>query len=216
MKTAIFTLIGRLMVKSLVFGMCGLGLVNGQPHKLTSLGLVCQSAKDCDGVGCDDGKVQPSYTWPMVNCQNCIGISNDALWRNPCPQCGRSRKVRSSNFTPPKPKTCQKCQGVGMLSFGPRFQVADADLPDQMMWFSAGNACLSLGDGWRLPTAGELRGMYGFLHRKGKGNFQGYLYWSSSEYDEHHAWYFNFETGEFNYGLPKALTKHVRAVRTLP
>lgn len=203
MKTTIYTWIGRIIVVSFVFGMCGLGLVKGQPHKSTSLGLVCQSVKDCDGARCEDGQI-------YVTCQNCIGISNDALWRNPCPQCGRSRKVRVVDGK------CQKCQGSGKLPFGPRFQVADADFPELMNWYDAKAACRTLGGGWRLPTKEELTGMYEFLHRKGKGNFQDDSYWSSSNGDSGDAWSVFFQlSGVYGLGT-KNDDSRVRAVRALP
>ena len=189
---------------SFVFGICGLGLVKGQPHKSTSLGLVCQSAKDCDGARCEDGKI-----YGQVTCQNCIGISNDALWRNPCPQCGRSRKVRAVVGK------CQKCQGSGILSFGPRFQVADADFPQEMHWNDAMKACSSLGDGWRLPTKEELKGMYELLHRKGRGNFKDEYYWSGSQVNPGRAWLMFFGDGGVDDGN-KDISHQVRAVRTLP
>ena len=192
------------MVMTLVFGISSLGLVNGQPHKSTSLGLVCQSAKDCDGAGCRGGKLYGSVT-----CQNCIGISNDALWRNPCPDCGKSRKVQKAVGK------CQKCQGVGRLSFGPRFQVADADFPKEMNWKDAMDACSSLGGGWRLPTIEELTGMYELLHKKGKVNFQDYFYWSSSQAKPNDVWSLRFDGIYSDYhGLDIGLG--VRAVRTLP
>ena len=101
------------------------------------------------------------------------------------------------------------------MPFGPRFQVADADFPEQMNWYDAVAACRTLGGGWRLPTKEELTGMYEFLHRKGKGNFQGDSYWSSSEYDADNAWYFYFVNGQASNGsyYDEDDTEQVRAVR---
>ena len=103
------------------------------------------------------------------------------------------------------------------MTFGPRFQVADADFPDndfpeKMNWDDAVAACRTLGGGWRLPTKEELTGMYEFLHLKGKGNFSNTRYWSSSEDDAEYAWCFYFDGGlaHSNY---KTYTRQVRAVR---
>ena len=229
---------------SFVFGICGLGLVNGQPYKSTSLGLVCQSAKHCDGAGCRQGEVekvittkktekQAKYKTVSVRCPECIGVSKDALWNKPCPRCGKSQFISKyvlegyvyvpvSNNSYFK-ENCQKCQGSGILSFGPHFQVADADFPEvvidkDMYAFS------SLGDGWRLPTKEELKGMYELLHRKGRGNFEKVWYWSS---DNRNGFHFakglfhsdpdpdmdEYSAGLFDPGLLKA---RVRLVRALP
>jgi len=172
--------------------------------------LFCHLTKKCDDQGCENGKIYGVFT-----CKNCKRFSDDALWSNPCPKCGRSRKVKAVVGK------CKKCQGIGFLSFGPRFQVADADFPEKMKWDDAMNACRSLGDGWRLPAKEELKGIYNFLYKNGKGNFLEDSYWSSSEKDASYAWVFNFKYGKANnhYGINgggKNNTRHVRAVRTLP
>ena len=101
------------------------------------------------------------------------------------------------------------------MSFGPRFQVADADFPEEMKWDNAMNACSSLGDGWRLPTKEELNGMYEFLHREGKCNFQNAWCWSSSQNYSVSAWDMGFYIGSV-YASSKNYNFQVRAVRDLP
>ena len=153
--------------------------VSGQTHKTTNLGFVCQSKKECKRCN-GSGKIQPNYTWPMITCPECIGVSNDALWKNPCPSCGRSRKIRSRDFNPPGQVTCPSCNGKGNFKYGPRLQVADRDFPNQMSWQEAMVSSQSLGNGWRLPTIDELNGIYSILHKNGKGEFSNEEYWSST------------------------------------
>lgn len=176
MKTTIFIWIGRLMVTTLAFGISGLGLVNGQPHKSTSLGLVCQSAKYCDGVRCNLGKVERTFTRKVtekrakykavtVRCAECEGVDKNTLRLNPCPRCRNSlfmpkRVFDGYEYVPVTKKqnvfeNCTKCKGWGNLQFGPRFQVADADFPKKMNWDDAVTACRSLG-GW-VETADRIR-----------------------------------------------------------
>jgi len=85
-----------------------------------------------------------------------------------------------------------------------------------MKWDDAMNACRSLGGGWRLPTKEELKGMYEFLHRKGKGNFQNAWYWSSSQVDSGNAWGVDFGNGGHNSHLGMSNGYQVRAVQYLP
>jgi len=217
-----------------------LGLVNGQSHKSTSLGLECQSAKDCDGAGCYDGKVgrvittnktekRAKYKTVSVRCPECVGIDKNFLWIKPCSRCGISQFIHNYvldgyEYVPVTNKhtvkeNCQKCQGVGRLSFGPRFRVADADFSKKMNWKDAMDSCSSLGDGWRLPTKEELTGMYEFLHMKGKGNFKDRYYWSSSQYTLDYAWHMSFYGGTVYNDYDdsyKNFNALVRAVRDLP
>ncbi len=91
--------------------------------------------------------------------------------------------------------------------------VADADI-GEMNWEQAKTACANLGNGWRLPTKEELEVIYKELHKKGKGNFPDYWYWSSTQVDAHGAWRVNFTDGTTNhYG--KGYYLRVRAVRDL-
>jgi len=238
MKTSIFTWIGRLMVMPFIFGMCGLGLVNGQPQKSTSLGLVCQSGKDCDGAGCSNGKVErvittnktekrAKYKTVSIRCPECVGVDKNTLWIKPCPRSGKSQFINDYvlegyEYVPVTnehtvKENCQKCQGGRIMPFGPRFQVADADFPEELKWDDAMDACSSLGDGWRLPTKEELRGMYAFLYNKGKGNFQKNWYWSSSSHSGSSGAYgVTFDGGIVWSGIKGSDDGQVRAVRALP
>ena len=97
---------------------------------------------------------------------------------------------------------------------GAELQVAIQDFPNPMSWDKAERACSELGSGWRLPTKEELEAMYIQLHKKGQGNFNYQHYWSSTEYDDGHAWDFGFNDGaaKVNY---KGYTYYARAVRAL-
>jgi len=206
-------------------GSKNVGQVNGQPHKSTSLGLVCNLRKTCEVNNCLLGFIQGSIT-----CKRCIGVSNDALWHNPCPDCGRSRKVWGNI------RKCDKCD-FGNIPGG-RLQVADADFPEEMSWYDAQSACTSLGPGWRLPTIPELKAMHKQLHSQGKGNFhtsssvkkygyhwsidKGYREGMDGTFKSCHS--FRFDASYSNilidndtdlYGNPTIEKGWVRAVRTL-
>jgi hypothetical protein len=110
-----------------------------------------------------------------------------------------------------------------VFTLGHKFQVADADYTERLDWYDAKYVFSNFGGGWRLPTKEELRGMYEFLHLKGKGNFSNTRYWSSSEYDAENAWSFGFDDGQAYgyygknvYGSKTYYTNQVRAVRALP
>jgi len=99
---------------------------------------------------------------------------------------------------------------------GETMQVAKEDLPHLMTWDDAMSACQNLGNGWRLPSVGELQEMYE-LHKQGKGNFKNELYWSSSQDNSGVAWNVSFSDGIVrNYGVNKDFLARVRAVRALP
>lgn len=88
-------------------------------------------------------------------------------------------------------------------------QVYPTDL-GKMNWETAMKACANLNDGWRLPTKEELTLLYnnsGIL-----GGFANINYWSSTEYDNVHAWFQDFGTG-FQFSFNKYYTFYVRAVR---
>jgi hypothetical protein len=67
-------------------------------------------------------------------------------------------------------------------------------------------------DDWFLPSKDELKLLYLNLFAKKPGNFNGILYWSSSEYGDLHAWLQDFYTGK-QYYSSKRLALSVRAVR---
>ena len=173
----------------------------------TSLGLLCQSAKKCDGEGCKKGKKYSDFT-----CTNCIGISDESLWIKECKKCNNSR-LEQKTFG-----KCKKCVGTGFLPYGSYIQVADTDFPEMMTRYDAKNTCGILGNGWRLPTQNELCGMY-ILHKKGKGDFKKcdddglWCCYYSIDY----PWYFSFHDGEaFEHFRDRDSTGFVRAVRDLP
>jgi hypothetical protein len=93
-------------------------------------------------------------------------------------------------------------------------EIAQYDFPEEMNWGDAKKACESLGDGWRLPTKGELNTLYEDRDKIGGFSLSS-EYWSSTQ--------LNFFTGawiqEFNNGLQfnvdKSDTFYVRAVRTI-
>jgi hypothetical protein len=90
------------------------------------------------------------------------------------------------------------------------------DFPSAMEWTDAKEACEALGDGWRLPTKGELNILY--QNRKNIGGFDIVNYWSSTEFAYMYAWKQNFLTGipyfKRNTGRHR-YSYNVRAVRTI-
>jgi hypothetical protein len=82
----------------------------------------------------------------------------------------------------------------------------------EMNWKDANTACALLGEGWRLPTRGELLLMY--ENKNVVGGFANNGYWSSTEDGVTNAWLQNFGYGyQVNYG--KANFYYVRAVRSI-
>lgn len=97
-------------------------------------------------------------------------------------------------------------------------QVANNDLPYQMTWREAMNACGKLGNGWRIPNKKELVAMFEQLHQQGRGNFNvDDWYWSSSKSQSGTAWYLSFDNGIITSGANKYMTnpKRTRPVRDL-
>jgi len=98
-------------------------------------------------------------------------------------------------------------------------QIANNDLPNQMTWREAMNACDNLGNGWRIPTKKELVAMFEQLHQNGRGNFNvDDWYWSSNKNQAGSAWYLSFDNGIATCGTNKYMTnpKRTRPVRNLP
>lgn len=95
---------------------------------------------------------------------------------------------------------------------GKKIQVAEKDLDTLMNWEDAKKTCSKLGRGWRLPTKDELKAMYEQLWKKGLGNYQGNLYWSSTELDNLTAWGQDLGFG-YQYVFSRYNTYRVRAVR---
>lgn len=84
----------------------------------------------------------------------------------------------------------------------------------RLRWDEAVAYCKSLGEGWRLPTIQEL--WYIFEDENLRKEFNKEDYWSSTEYGNYGAWYFNFDLGTANYFFKDKFNAfYVRAVRDL-
>jgi hypothetical protein len=92
-----------------------------------------------------------------------------------------------------------------------RFEVADRDESGKYTWQEAVDHLAAKGDGWRLPTRGELDSMY--QQRESIGGFASAWYWSSSEGNTYEAWGQYFGSGYQSYSSYKAYKGRVRAVR---
>jgi hypothetical protein len=90
-------------------------------------------------------------------------------------------------------------------------EIAEHDFPEQMNWNEAKSACAALGDGWRLPTKGELNEL--FSQKDEIVSFADGYYWSSSEVDNYKAWNQYFANGYQKYPIGKYEAGYVRAVR---
>jgi len=91
------------------------------------------------------------------------------------------------------------------------FEVYPTDL-GQMTWNEAKEACVNLGDGWRLPTKDELNLIY--ENKDVVGGFASNYYWSSTELGNDGAWVQSFPNDSQNYGS-KGYPSYVRAVRAI-
>ena len=84
-------------------------------------------------------------------------------------------------------------------------------------WTDAKSACEELVmngySDWHLPTKDDLLTLYRNLHQSGIGGFVRRYYYSSSEYNNSNAWYFDFEYGGDFLLSYKIYTYGVRAVR---
>ena len=73
---------------------------------------------------------------------------------------------------------------------------------------------LGVGDGWRLPTRGELNVLY--ENKDVIGGFADDLYWSSTGDDGGDLWVRNFGDGEeYDGAMSRGNNCYVRAVRTV-
>lgn len=61
-----------------------------------------------------------------------------------------------------------------------KLEFAQNDFPNDIDWNTAIQSCLDLADGWRLPTDKELEILY--QNKNILFGFNGYYYWSSTEY----------------------------------
>ena len=81
----------------------------------------------------------------------------------------------------------------------------------KMNWLEAKQACVDLGDGWRLPTIDELNVLY--INKDKVGGFSRNFYWSSKEDYYDSAWGQNLFFG-LQYYNDKNYKADVRSVRT--
>ena len=86
------------------------------------------------------------------------------------------------------------------------FEIADKSTERLLSWSEAFAYVESLGDGWRLPSKGELDLIYNSVN-----DFVGSCYWSSTEINGNGAWDQNFSNGSQNYNF-KSYSFYVRAV----
>ena len=63
---------------------------------------------------------------------------------------------------------------------------------------SAARICVDQGEGWHLPSRGEIFQIYNNLTRNNLANFSPNYYWSSTEYDSKFAWIQNFKISSKN------------------
>jgi hypothetical protein len=94
-------------------------------------------------------------------------------------------------------------------------EVAEFDFPDALNLEDAKNACLNLGEGWRLPTKEELNLLY--MNKEIIGNFGKIrYYWSSTPGRKgDNVWGQNFNNGkQYDDGIFNNYN-YVRAVRII-
>ena len=98
-------------------------------------------------------------------------------------------------------------------------EIAQYDFPEKMRWFDASNACINLGEGWRLPDQNELDLIYNYASKI--ENLTDNYYWSSFVYNStisEDVWRQRIGDGQTYSARPDGPNnKHsVRAVRTDP
>ena len=184
--------------------------------KSSSSKLLCHEHFWCDACF-GTGTFQPKYSHPKITkvCPKCQGVDINVLYLKPCTKCNNTRKIQEydPSYSKPSMETCRLCNGK-KCSKGTQFEVAISDFARQITFYEAAEAYKFLGDGWRLPSDSEIRGMYFFLHKEGKGNFDG-TYWGG-EYYRTDATVYHFDQrnigGSSNYFCSK---NNVRMVRSL-
>ncbi len=91
------------------------------------------------------------------------------------------------------------------------------DQSTESNWYNAKQICSSLKlngyTDWYLPSISELYSIYKYLHLNKIGNFDSYIYWSSSETDNNWAWARIFSDGDRIQYDKNTNTSNFRAVR---
>lgn len=86
----------------------------------------------------------------------------------------------------------------------------------KLNWKEAMKTCdelvLNGNSDWQLPSKDDLNLIYVNFHKKGKGEFNGRYYWSSTEFDSDNAWIHDFKYGD-QITVSKGYPATVRAVR---
>lgn len=106
----------------------------------------------------------------------------------------------------------QRSKGSSIRVEGISIEVYPTDLYGLYSWDEAVKAVKLLGDGWRLPTKGELNKMY--IKKKEICGFVAIYYWSSSEDGLYYARNQNFVNG-YQHSKFKYDHKRIRPVRDL-
>ncbi len=99
------------------------------------------------------------------------------------------------------------------LKTGNKFKVSIVDCEPQN-WDNANLNATELGQGWRLPKIDELEAIYEQLHKTGKITFPVTTYWSSSEFSDDVAWYFDFAKGMDGTAIKKLAARIIAVKET--
>jgi hypothetical protein len=97
-------------------------------------------------------------------------------------------------------------------------EIAEFDIPYTMTSVEAENACIEIGDGWRLPTVEELGVIFGNRDKIKGLKEKGYYYWSSTktELGESKVSYYDSMMGFYiGYKNKRLDEPRVRIVRTV-
>ena len=96
-------------------------------------------------------------------------------------------------------------------------EVYYTDLPNLMNWEDAKDACVKLGEGWRLPSMEEFPLIHQEIYLKGKSTFKEGKYWSAKVQDQIYSWGWNFYKQKNNDNFwDKSKELWVRPVRLKP
>ena len=86
-----------------------------------------------------------------------------------------------------------------------------------MNWEDAKDACVKLGEGWRLPSMEEFPLIHQEIYLKGKSTFKEGKYWSAKVQDQIYSWGWNFYKQKNNDNFwDKSKELWVRPVRLKP